>query len=168
VAVDIHLLSVVVFLPLAGALALLFVENRDGRRDPFVRWFALVVSLLVFAATLAVWALFDPAQADFQLVERHDWIKAFGIQYAIGVDGISLFLLVLTGFLTPLALLSSWGSVTRKVKEFSFFLLALESGMLGVFVSLDLFLFYIFWDAMLIRCTSSSGSGATSGACTRP
>ena len=147
---NVPLLSVVVFLPLAGALSLAFVKNRDGRRDAAVRWFALAVSLATFAATLAVWALFDPAQADFQFVERRDWIPAFGIQYAVGVDGISLFLLVLTGFLTPIALLSSWGSVTRKVKEFSLFLLALESGMLGVFVSLDLFLFYIFWDAMLI------------------
>ncbi len=144
------LLSSVVFLPLAGALALLFVENRDGRRDALVRWLALAVSLLTFADTLLVWALFDPSQADFQFVERRDWIRAFGIQYAVGVDGISLFLLVLTGFLTPIALLSSWGSVTRKVKEFSLFMLALESGMLGVFVSLDLFLFYIFWDAMLV------------------
>jgi NADH-quinone oxidoreductase subunit M len=150
VAVNVPLLSVVVFLPLAGALGLVFVKNRDGQRDATVRWFALIVSLLTFAATLAVWALFDPVQAEFQFVERHDWIRAFGIQYAVGVDGISLFLLVLTGFLTPIALLSSWGSVTRKVKEFSLFLLALESGMLGVFVSLDLFLFYIFWDAMLI------------------
>jgi len=148
--VSFPLLSSVVFLPLAGALALLFVENRDGRRDSTVRWLAVVVSLLVFADTLLVCALFDPLQADFQFVERRSWIPAFGIEYAIGVDGISLFLLVLTGFLTPIALLSSWGSVHRKVKEFSLFMLALESGMLGVFVSLDLFLFYIFWDAMLI------------------
>ena len=77
-------------------------------------------------------------------------MPAFGIEYHIGVDGISLFLIVLTGFLTPLALLSSWESVHKNVKLFSFFLLALETAMLGVFVSIDLFLFYIFWDAMLI------------------
>ena len=75
---------------------------------------------------------------------------AFGIQYLIGVDGISLFLVVLTGFLTPLALLSSWESVHQNVKLFSFFLLALETAMLGVFVSIDLFLFYMFWDFVLI------------------
>ena len=75
---------------------------------------------------------------------------AFGIQYLVGVDGISLFLIVLTGFLTPLALLSSWDSVHKNVKVFSFFMLGLETAMLGVFVSIDLFLFYIFWDAMLI------------------
>ena len=77
-------------------------------------------------------------------------MPTFGIQYLIGVDGISLFLLVLTGFLTPLALLSSWESVTKSVKSFTFFILALETAMLGVFVSIDLFLFSIFWDAMLI------------------
>ena len=94
--------------------------------------------------------MFDPAQADFQFVERHEWIPSFGIQYYVGVDGISLFLLVLTGFLTPLALLSSWESVHKKVKEFAAFVLLLEGAMLGVFVSLDLFLFYVFWDAMLV------------------
>jgi NADH-quinone oxidoreductase subunit M len=143
-------LTTIVFLPLAGALLLLFAANRDGRRDAFIRWSALGVSLLVFAATLLLWSRFDPARADFQLVERYAWIPAFGIQYYVGVDGISLFLIVLTGFLTPLALLSSWGSVRKKVKEFSAFVLALECAMLGVFVSLDLFLFYVFWDAMLI------------------
>jgi NADH-quinone oxidoreductase subunit M len=143
-------LTTIVFLPLAGALLLLLVENRDGRRDALVRWGALGVSLLVFAATLLLWIRFDPSSADLQFVERHAWIPTFGIQYYVGTDGISLFLIVLTGFLTPLALLSSWGSVRAKVKQFSAFLLALECAMLGVFVSLDLFLFYVFWDAMLI------------------
>jgi NADH-quinone oxidoreductase subunit M len=111
---------------------------------------ALTVSLLVFAETLLLWARFNPALADFQFVERHAWIPAFGISYAVGVDGISLLLLVLTGFLTPLALLGSWESVHKKTKAFCMFVLLLESAMMGVFVSLDLFLFYVFWDAMLI------------------
>jgi NADH-quinone oxidoreductase subunit M len=143
-------LTTIVFLPLAGALLLLLIENSDGRRDAVIRWTALAASLLVFAATLLLWIRFDPSRADFQFVERHDWIPAFRIQYHVGVDGISLFLLVLTGFLTPVALLSSWGSVHKKVKEFSAFVLALECAMLGVFVSVDLFLFYVFWDAMLV------------------
>jgi len=143
-------LTTIVFLPLVGALLLLLIENRDGRRDAVIRWTALGASLLVFAATLVLWIRFDPSRADFQFVERHDWIPSFGVQYFVGVDGISLFLLVLTGVLTPVALLSSWESVHKKVKEFSAFLLVLESAMLGVFVSLDLFLFYMFWDAMLI------------------
>jgi NADH-quinone oxidoreductase subunit M len=109
-----------------------------------------VISLVVFALTLMLWAGFDSSSADFQFVERVPWIPAFGIDYYVGVDGISLLLIVLTGFLTPVALLSSWAGVGRKVKEFTIFILALEAAMIGVFISLDLFLFYVFWDAMLI------------------
>jgi len=146
------MLSLIVFLPLAGALLILLVGGRGERpdREPLVRTLALAVSLATFAATLWLWWRFDPSSADYQFVERYAWMPTFGIQYLIGVDGISLFLLVLTGFLTPLALLSSWQSVTKGVKNFMFFILALETAMLGVFVSIDLFLFYVFWDAMLI------------------
>ncbi len=144
------ILSTIVWLPILGAVLLLLLGNEDGRRDGLVRRVALIVSILVFAETLLLWARFDSTMADFQFVERHQWIPAFGIQYLMGVDGISLFLIVLTGFLTPLALLSSWQSVSRKVKEFCIFILVLEAAMMGVFVSLDLFLFYVFWDAMLI------------------
>ena len=122
----------------------------DGRREALVRQIALAVSGVVFLLTLVLWARFDGASADFQFVERYAWIPAFGIDYFIGIDGISLFLVVLTGFLMPLALMSSWQSVHDRVKAFSLVLLALESAMIGVFVSLDLFLFYVFWDAMLI------------------
>jgi NADH-quinone oxidoreductase subunit M len=146
------LLSLIVFLPLIGALAVLLAGGRGDRpeREPLVRWISLGASLVTFAATLYLWWLFDPTNAAFQLEERYEWIPRFGIAYHIGVDGISLFLIVLTGFLTPLALLSSWESVHKNVKAFSFFMLALETAMLGVFVSIDLFLFYVFWDAMLI------------------
>jgi NADH-quinone oxidoreductase subunit M len=144
------LLTLSWLVPLAGALLLLFVGNADGRRDGLVRWLTLGISLVAFAVTVAIWVWFDGASASFQFVERRPWIPAFGIDYYVGVDGISLLLVVLTGFLTPIALLSSWGSIERKVKEFSIFMLALEAAMIGVFVSLDLFLFYVFWDAMLI------------------
>ncbi len=146
------ILSLIVFLPLAGALLLLLAGGRGDRPDQerTVRTLALAVSLLTFAATLLLWWRFDPASADYQFIERYAWMPAFGIQYYVGVDGISLFLIVLTGFLTPLALLSSWDSVHKNVKMFSFFLLALESAMLGVFVAIDLFLFYMFWDFVLI------------------
>jgi NADH-quinone oxidoreductase subunit M len=137
-------------LPLAGAILLAFIGNADGKRNAMIRWGALAVSLVAFAATLVIWARFDNASAEFQFVERVPWIPAFGIDYYLGVDGISLLLVVLTGFLTPIALLSSWEGVDKKVKEFSIFILALEAAMIGVFVSLDLFLFYVFWDAMLI------------------
>ncbi len=91
-----------------------------------------------------------PPSADFQFVERYTWLPDFGIWYHLGIDGITLFLVVLTTFLTPIALLCSWESVEQRVREFSFFLLVLEAAMIGVFVSLDLFLFYVFWDLMLI------------------
>ncbi len=143
------ILTSLIALPVAGALVLLFVGS-DEKNAPLVRKITLVVSVLVFAETLLLWSRFNPSSADFQFVERRAWIPAFGITYFIGVDGISLFLLVLTGFLTPLALLGSWESVHQKTRAFCIVVLLLESAMIGVFVSLDLFLFYVFWDAMLI------------------
>ena len=123
------LLSLIVFLPLAGALLVLLAGGRGDQpeREPLVRNLALLTSLATFAATLYLWWRFDPASAAFQFEEKHAWIPEFGIQYYIGVDGISLLLIVLTGFLTPLALLSSWESVHKGVKAFSFFILALET-----------------------------------------
>ena len=144
------ILTSLVALPVAGAILLLFVNSDEEQSGPLARNIALVVSLLVFAETLLLWSQFNVASGDFQFVERHAWIPAFGVEYHVGVDGISLLLLVLTGFLTPLALLGSWESVHKKTKAFCIFVLLLESAMLGVFISLDLFLFYIFWDAMLV------------------
>ena len=143
------ILTSLVALPIVGALFLLFVGD-EPETEPLIRRIALVVSTLVFAETLLLWSRFDPSAAEFQFVERHAWIPAFGISYFVGVDGISLFLLVLTGFLTPLALLGSWESVHQQVKAFCVVVLLLESAIIGVFISLDLFLFYVFWDAMLV------------------
>jgi len=140
------ILTSLVVLPAIGAL-ILFLMGEDERQ---VRAVALVVSLLVFAETLLLWSRFSPDIADFQFVEQHAWIPAFGINYIVGVDGISLLLLVLTGFLTPIALLGSWESVHKHTRAFCMFVLLLEAAMMGVFVSMDLFLFYVFWDAMLI------------------
>src|SRR3954467_13116134 len=146
------LLTAIVFLPLAGALLVLLAGGSGDRpeREGLVRTLALAVSLVSLASTLYLWWAFNPASADFQFVEHREWLPQFGIAYHLGVDGISLFLIVLNGVLTPLALLTSWQSIHKNAKLFSFFLLALETAMLGVFVSLDLFLFYIFWDAVLI------------------
>jgi NADH-quinone oxidoreductase subunit M len=143
------ILTSLIALPIAGALALLLIRD-DEEHAALARNVALVVSVLVFAETLLLWARFNGGSGDFQFVERHAWIPAFGITYAVGVDGISLLLVVLTGFLTPLALLSAWESVHDRTRSFCMFLLLLESAMIGVFVSLDLFLFYVFWDAMLV------------------
>ncbi|MEO7191139.1 MAG: NADH-quinone oxidoreductase subunit M [Vicinamibacterales bacterium] len=141
------MLTSLVVLPLAGAvLALLAGRGRER----IARVVALAVSLLTFAISLLLWMRFDSAQSGYQFVERYTWLPDFGISYHIGLDGISLLLVVLTTFLTPIALLCSWESIEQRVREFLFFMLVLESAMIGVFVSLDLFLFYLFWDAMLI------------------
>ncbi len=147
---NVPLLSISWLLPVAAAVVLLFIGNSGGQRNALIRWVTLVMSIAVFGVTLAIWASFNPGSAEFQLVERHPWIPAFGIDYYIGIDGISLLLIVLTGFLTPIAVLSSWIGIEKKVKEFCIFLLLLEAAMIGVFLSLDLFLFYVFWDAMLV------------------
>jgi NADH-quinone oxidoreductase subunit M len=141
------LLSLLVLVPLAG-IALVAAIDRD--REALIHRIAFAVSVVVFGLTLVLWRSFDSTSADFQFTERYRWIPAFGIDYFVGVDGISLFLVVLTGFLTPLALLASWESIHTRVKAFAIFVLALEAAMIGVFIALDLFLFYVFWDAMLI------------------
>ncbi len=140
------LVSMVTFLPIAGALILVFFRGDSARA---VRTAALVVSLLTFALSLLLFFGFDGKSGLPEFVERAFWLGR-GLDYHVGVDGISLFLVVLAAFLTPLALLSSWRAVGDRVKEFSFFILLLETGMIGVFVSLNLFLFYVFWEAMLI------------------
>jgi NADH-quinone oxidoreductase subunit M len=145
-----NLLTLLIAVPLVGAFLVLLVPGREEERAPLVRQLGFGVSLVVFALTLLVWARFDPTSPEFQFVEKVAWIPAFGIDYHVGLDGISLWLVVLTGFLTPIALLCSWESVEKKTRAFVFFILALEAFMIGVFVALDLFLFYIFWDAMLI------------------
>jgi len=143
------LLTLTVALPIVGALLVLALGRGDGK-ERLVQWIALGASLATLGLTLALWYWFDPASGEFQFVERRAWMPAFGISYHLGLDGISLMLVVLTAFLTPIALLSSWESVHKKVMAFTFFLLLLEAAMIGVFVAVDLFLFYVFWDAMLI------------------
>ena len=139
------ILSSLVALPLVGAFLVLLVRDEE-HNEQTIRAIALVVSGLVFAETLLLWSRFDALSPEFQFTERHAWMPSFGISYFVGVDGISLLLVVLTGFLTPIALLGSWESVHERVKAFSMFILVLESAMIGVFVSLDLFLFYVFWE----------------------
>jgi NADH-quinone oxidoreductase subunit M len=140
------LVSMVTFLPLAGALLLVFIRRESVKA---VRTAALSVSLLTFALSLLLFVGFDGKAGLPEFVEHAPWLGR-GLDYHVGVDGISLFLILLAAFLTPLALLSSWRAVNDRVKEFSFFMLVLETGMIGVFVSLNLFLFYVFWEAMLI------------------
>jgi NADH-quinone oxidoreductase subunit M len=146
------LLTLAIVSPIVGSVLLLLVPNRDGSKDGLIRNLAFAVSMVTFAITLLLWATFDMSASApaFQFVERYPWIPAFGIDYYVGIDGLSLMLLVLTAFLTPIALLSSWEGIETKVKEFSIFMLLLEASMIGVFCALDIFLFYIFWDFVLI------------------
>ncbi len=145
-SLDSMILTLVTFAPLAGALLLMFLPRRD--RD--IRIFALVVSLLTFVLSLHLPVYFHRAQTGFQYEIDHAWISSPNIHYHFGIDGISLWLVLLTTFLTPLCVLISWKSVHDRVKEFFIILLILETAMIGVFVSLDLFLFYFFWEATLI------------------
>ena len=141
------LLSIIVFLPLVGALVILFLNQR---RVEQIRVVALVTSLVVFVLSVPLFFNFDSSTHQLQWVEKKPWIPSYGISYFVGIDGISLLLVLLTTFTTVLAILSSWKAITERVKEYMIFMLLLETGMLGVFVALDLFLFYIFWEAMLI------------------
>src|SRR5216110_903271 len=140
------ILTLVTFIPLAGAALLLFVPNRE--RD--IRVFSLVISLLAFVLSLHLPVHLQRAQAGFQYEVNVQWIPTPNIHYHMGVDGISMWLVVLTTFLTPLCVLISWKSIHERVKEFFILLLILETALIGVFVSLDLFLFYFFWEATLI------------------
>ena len=142
-----HLLTYLLFLPLAGGLLLLLINKE---KENLIRWFGLGISVIVFIISLFLYAGFDISNSDFQFVYKYLWIPNLNISYHVGIDGISLLLILLTTFITPLTLVSSWKAINKKVKEFTFFMLMLEVGMLGVFVSLDLFLFYVFWEVMLI------------------
>ena len=143
---DNWILTLVTFVPAAGAVLLLCFPRRH--RD--IRVFSLVVSLLAFVLSLHLPAHFHRDQAGFQFDQNVSWISTPNIHYHMGIDGISLWLVVLTTFLTPLCVLISWKSVHDRVKEFFILLLILETALIGVFVSLDLFLFYFFWEATLI------------------
>jgi NADH-quinone oxidoreductase subunit M len=140
------ILTLVTFTPLAGGLLLMLLPRRD--RD--IRIFSLVVSLLTFVLSLHLPVYFHREQSGFQYEIDKQWIAMPNIHYHMGIDGISLWLVVLTTFLTPLCVLISWRSIHERVKEFFILLLILETALIGVFTSLDLFLFYFFWEATLI------------------
>jgi len=141
------ILSVTAYLPLLGALLILLLPKSAAGG---IRWTALAFSLASFVASLWLPAYYDPSTAQMQFVERFSWIPAIGVSYFFGLDGISLWLVLLTTFLSVIAVICSWESITERIKEYHVFLLILETGMLGVFLALDFFLFYIFWEVMLV------------------
>jgi NADH-quinone oxidoreductase subunit M len=143
---SVHLLSLLILLPVAGAI-LIALTRREA--VSLQKLLGLGVSLATFALSTRLVSVFRDT-AGMQFEERHAWIPAWGISYHVGIDGLSLWLVILTTFLTPLCLLGSWNQIEKHVREFVAFMLLLEAGMIGVFVALDLFLFYVFWEAMLV------------------
>jgi NADH-quinone oxidoreductase subunit M len=141
------ILTYLLLVPIIGSVLVLFFKNENKQ---LIRWYALGVSVLAFVISVFAYIKFDPTNSQFQLVHKVIWVQSLNITYQVGVDGISLILVLLTTFLTPLTFLSTWKAIEKNVKMFTFSMLFLEVGMIGVFISLDLFLFYIFWEAMLI------------------
>jgi NADH-quinone oxidoreductase subunit M len=144
---DWPILSVLVWLPIAAGVLLLLVGDRSAA---FGRWFALAASVLTFVISVVLWQEFDPATASMQFVERQPWIGAFNAWYSLGVDGISMPLIVLTAFITPLVVIAGWTVIEKRPAQYMAAFLILEGLMIGVFAALDALLFYVLWEAMLI------------------
>ena len=142
-----HLLSIILFLPLAGALLLVLVPKEN---ENAIRWIANIVALAGFLVSIPLWFWYNPQNPDFQFVERAAWIPSVGAEYFLGVDGLSTLLILLTTMMGSIAILSSWTAITERVKEYYIFLLVLQTGMLGAFMSLDFLLFFLFWEVMLV------------------
>ena len=143
---DTHLLSLILFVPALSAVVLLFLPSD---RMKLLRWFAFVASLIPFVFNLILWFRFQPGVTTFQFVEQYTWYAAINSSLHIGVDGLSLTMVMLTTLLTPLAILASF-SVTDRVKPYMMLFLFLETGMLGVFMTLDLLIFFVFWEIGLV------------------
>src|SRR5215510_749066 len=141
-----HLLSLILFIPALAAIVMLFMPSGENK---LFRWFAFGASLIPFILSLIVWFQFDPNKSGFQFTESYIWYATIGSSLHLGVDGLSLTMVLLTTLLTPLAILASF-SITEKVKAYMILFLLLEMGMLGVFMSLDLLVFFVFWEAGLV------------------
>jgi len=150
---NLYLLSLTIFTPLAGVLFILLTyalrEDQEAA-DSSARWIALWASLATFVVSLFLWSNFDATKAGFQFIEKVEWISSLGIHYYVGIDGISLFFVLLSTFLTPICVLASWSTIRNHVREYMIAFLALETFMIGVFCALDMVLFYIFFEAVLI------------------
>ncbi len=144
------LLSLVTFLPLVGVFAILILRGQPEDVARNARWIALWTSLVDFALALIIWAEFDPNSSGFQFVEQAQWLPQFHIAYHMGIDGISLFFVVLSTFLTPICVIASWVSVKNRVKEYMIAFLVLNTMMVGMFCALDFVLFYMFFEGVLI------------------
>ena len=144
------ILSLLTFLPIAGVAAILMVRGDEATVASNARWTALWTSLIVFVLSLILWFRFDASSAEMQFVERADWLPDFGVSYHMGVDGISILFVLLSTLLTPLCILSSWEAVQNRVREYMIAFLVLETMMIGMFCALDLIIFYVFFEGVLI------------------
>ena len=142
-----HYLSLILFTPLLGALIVSFVNKQN---ENAIRWIANIFALVGFVISVPLWFSYNPQNPDFQFVERAIWIPSVGAEYFLGVDGFSTLLILLTTMMGSIAMLSSWNAITERVKEYYIFLLLLQTGMLGAFMSLDFLLFFLFWEVMLV------------------
>ena len=144
-----HILSIILFTPLLGMITLLFIP---GANKQAIRWWGNIVMFvgLLVSLPLAFWFPRTSPEAQFKFFEQHDWIPSIGAQYLLGIDGISFLLIMLTTVLGFLAVLSSWTAIEERAKEYYAMFMLLQTGMLGVFMSLDFFLFYVFWEVMLV------------------
>src|SRR5688572_14751209 len=145
---DLHILSIVAYIPLLGGLAIVLFMRRAN--DVAVRNFATAVAAIDLIVSLPLWFAFDRGGELFQFRESHSWIPSIGVRYEFGIDGMALLLVLLTTILGLLAFVSSWSAIRNREKEYYIFMLLLQTGMLGVFMSLDFFLFYVFWEVMLV------------------
>jgi NADH-quinone oxidoreductase subunit M len=139
------LLSLLLLLPLFGAMVVLFIKNKTT-----IKVFSSVIMVITFLISLLLFCWFNPVPSGMQFLEEYSWIPTIGASYKVGIDGVSLLLILLTTFLSPIALISAWKSIEVKIKEFCIAMLVLEIAMLGVFMSLDILLFYFFWELSLI------------------
>src|SRR4030065_1806075 len=142
---DYPILTLTTFLPLAGVFLILFLWN-----SALIRWISLITTIATFIVSLPIYMHFDKTTYKMQFVESYKWIPALNINYSVGVDGISVLFIILSTLLSILCVLVSWKAVKEKVKEFFIALLITETAMIGIFVSMDIFLFYLFWEIMLI------------------
>ena len=147
--IDWPLVSVIIFLPLIGALIILFIKE-DELTSINIKWAALFTTLGTFILSLILWLQFDYLNPSYQFQEKFRWFSDFNFYYHIGIDGISLFMVILSTFLTPLCILASWESIKKRVKEYMIAFLILETVMIGMFLSVDILLFYIFFEVVLI------------------
>jgi len=145
------ILTILTFLPLVGVLAIVLIKQpEDGSNDDKIKLAAILASAATFVVSLLMLFRFDPANPALQMIDRVDWIPSWGISYFMGVDGLSVLMVLLTTFVSLLAIIGSWSAIKVQVKLYYAFMLLLEAGMLGVFLAQDLFLFYVFWEFTLI------------------